>query len=310
MTKIRSGRASGVLVLVLALVNGAAVWGQAGWALGHIVPAGWPAGSGLALSLAFAAAIELIGVFLAMMADQGEDVELPSGGVRLGSYAVGLVSGSLNFSHWYASGVSAAIAFGFLSAVSPFLWGIWSRVRRGRLAPPSRHFWHPVRSVSLIREMAWHGLSDEDAAVRALSAATPGHPDLVTADMDTPVTTDRPWADLVTADTDIDPVATRPSADIEAWDAGYERAIDELSADIPAEAEAWLSAVATDRLPQRTRRAAGSVPDEFVAMVTLAWDPSALPRADMVALSAAHFGVSTRTVRRWLALINEPISGT
>jgi hypothetical protein len=85
---------------VLILVNSAAVWGQAGWALEHIVPAGWNHPAAFALSVGFAAALEMIGVFLATMADEGEATGLPSGGVRLGSYAVGLISGGLNFAHW------------------------------------------------------------------------------------------------------------------------------------------------------------------------------------------------------------------
>jgi len=339
MTKNKP-HASGVLVLVLALVNGAAVWGQAGWALDNIVPAGWVLAAALSLSLAFAAAIELIGVFLAMMADQGEDVGLPSGGVRLGSYAVGLVSGSLNFSHWLHTGVAAAIAFGFLSAVSPFLWGIWSRVRRGRLSPPSRRFWHPIRSVSLIRDMAWHGQADENEAVRRLSAPVATDrvtlPDGSVAMMSggTLATTDTPAIDMTwtddghgheasdCADTaaipvsawealrsdEPDVVATRPQGDLDAWERGYEDALSTLGQQMAAEAQAHLSALsATDTLPRRTRTVSGtSVPEEFVAMVK-AWDVDALSRADMVRLSAAYFGVSTRTVRRWLATLPDSV---
>jgi hypothetical protein len=165
-------RGGGILFLVLILVNSAAVWGQAGWALEHIVPAGWNHPAAFALSVGFAAALEMIGVFLATMADEGEATGLPSGGVRLGSYAVGLISGGLNFAHWAGAGLSAAVAFGFLSAVSPFLWGIWSRVRRGRPVAPSRRFWWPKRSISLIRYMAWHGIVNEVDAITDMELNT------------------------------------------------------------------------------------------------------------------------------------------
>lgn len=165
---IVSRRSKALLIGILLLVNSAAIWGQAGWALKHIVPVGWDWRAGLALSLGFAAALELIGVFLATMADEAEARHQPAGGIRLGSYAVGLVSGLLNVSHWGVV-TAAAAAFGFLSAVSPFLWGIYSRVRRGRPIAPSRRFWHPVRSVRLIRHMAWHGLTDELAAIGAMA---------------------------------------------------------------------------------------------------------------------------------------------
>jgi hypothetical protein len=156
----RGRRALALLVPVLVLVNSAAIWGQAGWALDHIVPAGWGSWAGMTLALGFAAALELIGVFLATAADESERAGQPAGGIRLGSYAVGLMSGGLNVSHWGFT-TAAAIAFGFLSAVSPFLWGVWSRVRRGRPVAPSRRFWHPRRSFGLIRFMAWHGIVDE-----------------------------------------------------------------------------------------------------------------------------------------------------
>ncbi len=155
------------LVLVLLLVNGAAVWGQAGWALEHIVPAGWDWRAGLALALAFASAIELIGVFLALSADDAEDRSIPSGGIRLSSYAIGIVSGALNYSHWSGA---AAIAFALLSAISPFLWGINSRVNRARPIAPSRRFWHPLRSVALIRYMAWEGIALEPEGIASIQA--------------------------------------------------------------------------------------------------------------------------------------------
>jgi hypothetical protein len=165
-----SRRSTALLIGILMLVNSAAIWGQAGWALEHIVPAQWDWRAGLALALGFAAALELIGVFLATMADEAEARHQSAGGIRLGSYAVGLVSGALNLSHW-GVWTAAAAAFGFLSAVSPFLWGIYSRVRRGRPIAPSRRFWHPVAAVRLIRHMAWRGLTDELAAIEALAEA-------------------------------------------------------------------------------------------------------------------------------------------
>lgn len=151
------------LFAVLVLVNSAAIWGQTGWALDHIVPAHTDWRAALALSLGFAAALELTGVVLALLADAAEVSKTPAGGIRLGSYAMGLASGALNLSHW---GLNAAgIAFAFLSALSPFLWGIRARVRRGAPAAPSRRFWHPRRSITLIRYMAWEGIATEDEAL-------------------------------------------------------------------------------------------------------------------------------------------------
>lgn len=158
-----------LLVSILVLVNSAGIWGQTGWGVEHVAPTEWDIRARLALALGFAAALELIGVFLARMADQAEAVELPAGGYRLGSYAVGLAVGALNFSHFLDRSVAMAISFGLLSAASPFLWGIYSTVRRGHPAAPSRRFWHPVASVRLIRFMAWEGIASEEVAIARMA---------------------------------------------------------------------------------------------------------------------------------------------
>lgn len=159
------------LLPILVLVNAAAIWGQAGWASDNLIDEAWDWRLVIAVCAGFAAAIELTGVFLANKADQAEDAGIPAGGIRLGSYGVGIFSGVLNFSHFSQISLAASVAFGFLSAASPFLWGIDSRVRRGRSVAPSRRFWHPVRSVALLRYAAWEGIADEEQALRLM--ATP-----------------------------------------------------------------------------------------------------------------------------------------
>jgi hypothetical protein len=169
-----------VLVPVLVLVNSAAIWGQTEWARENIVPADWTFGAGLALALGFAAGLELIGMLLATEADRAEEKGMMSGGIRIGSYGVGLVSGSLNLSHW-GWNTAAGVAFAFLSAISPFLWGIHSRISSGRNAAPSRRFWHPIRSIELLRYAAWEGISDEEEALRRFQGEAEKEPSLLTA---------------------------------------------------------------------------------------------------------------------------------
>lgn len=166
-------RGRGVLVVVLVLVNSAAIWGQVGWALSHIVPKVIPDADwriGMALALVFSMGLELTGVVLALFADSADEVGVPSGGMRFGSYAMGLASGAINLSHWGWN--AAGISFALLSTLSPFLWGIRAKIARGLPVAPSRRFWHPRSSVELIREMAWRGLADESEAMRLL------HPEL------------------------------------------------------------------------------------------------------------------------------------
>lgn len=168
---------SPVLLTVLLLVNAVAIWGQAGWAESHITPAEWDWCAQLAMALAFAMAIELVGVYLAQTADIALAAGLPSGGLRWASYGVGVLAGAMNFDHFRTTGYAPAVAFAFLSASSPFLWGIWAKlrhrvaagsgVRRGVRLSPARKFWHPWRSLQVIRLAAWEGIDDEDLAVRA-----------------------------------------------------------------------------------------------------------------------------------------------
>ncbi|HEU5282857.1 MAG TPA: helix-turn-helix domain-containing protein [Burkholderiales bacterium] len=160
-------RGRSVLVIVLLLVNSAAIWGQANWALEHVVPARTHWIIGLVVAAGLAASIELIGVFLALSADHAEDRDIPAGGYRLGSYAIGIVSGTLNAWHW-GWFTAAAVAFALLSTISPFLWGIHSRVNRERTIAPSRRFWHPRASIKLIRHMAWEGIATEAEGIASM----------------------------------------------------------------------------------------------------------------------------------------------
>jgi len=112
--------------------------------------------------------------------------------------------------------------------------------------------------------------------------------------------TPRSWADLVGADNRLMD-----------WVSGQDRAHADIADMLAAEAEAHLSAVTSaPPLPKRTRTASGaSAPDEFLVYAAN-WDPIELDRADMVKLSAAYFGVSDRTARRWLsAVTGTPMSG-
>lgn len=172
-------RRSPVLLAVLILVNAVAIWGQSGWAYEHITPPGWKNTERVVMALAFACAIELVGVYLAQMADVALGAGLPAGGLRWASYGMGTLAGALNFDHFRPWGLPAAVAFGFLSASSPFLWGVYAKLRhrvtsgntlrRGVRLSPARKLWHPVRSMRVVRLAAWEGIEDEDQAVRAFT---------------------------------------------------------------------------------------------------------------------------------------------
>lgn len=171
----RHSRGRAFLAAPLILVNLAAVWGQAGWAYDNITRGG---GAGVAVAVLFAFAVESIGVYLAWESHESLMADQASALLRLGSYAVGVLAGVLNFLHFSAQSLATGVAFGALSAISPWLWAIWSRARnRTRLAElglvdvrgvrlsTSRKLWHPRRSLAVIRWAAWAGVTDPRGAV-------------------------------------------------------------------------------------------------------------------------------------------------
>lgn len=163
------------LAVPLVLVNAAAIWGQAGWAYENITTGGI---FGVVIAVLFAMAVESIGVYLAWESHESLMADQASVQLRLGSYAIGLLAGVLNYLHFSAQSVPTGVAFGSLSAVSPWLWAIWSRARnRSRLAQlglvdvrgvklsMARKLWHPVKSVRVLSWAAWEGITDPSAAV-------------------------------------------------------------------------------------------------------------------------------------------------
>jgi hypothetical protein len=174
-----NGRPFAALALPLVLVNGAAVWGQAGWAYVHVTGTlttvdylRW------ALAFVFALAVESVGIYLAWEAHGARMADQAAGVLMLGAYAVGALAGTLNFLHFRAS-LDVAVTFAVMSAISPWLWGVWSKARnRGRLAAlglvdprgvklsTSRKFWHPIRSLKVMSWAAWEAETDPVMAVR------------------------------------------------------------------------------------------------------------------------------------------------
>lgn len=113
---------NGALILPLLLVNSVAVYGQVQWAHEHLTPgsAYWY------VAVGFALAVESIGVYLAAEAHRALLAGDASLRLRLGSYGVGALAGTLNYAH-FAPAMTQAIVFGVLSAISPVLWAIRSR---------------------------------------------------------------------------------------------------------------------------------------------------------------------------------------
>jgi hypothetical protein len=117
---------NGALIVPLLLVNSVATYGQVQWAHEHLTPGSpyW------FVAVGFALAVESIGVYLAAEAHRALLAGDASLRLRLGSYGVGALAGTLNYAH-FAPALedpnTQAIVFGVLSAISPVLWAIRSR---------------------------------------------------------------------------------------------------------------------------------------------------------------------------------------
>ena len=171
------------LAVPLVLVNLAAIWGQAGWAFENITKGGL---TGVGVAILFAFAIESIGVYLAWESHESLMADQASALLRVGSYGIGILAGVLNFLHFSAQSNATGIAFGALSAISPWLWAVWSRARnRTRLAElglmdvrgvrlsTARKLWHPIRSVKVMAWASWAGVTDPAEAVAGWEASAP-----------------------------------------------------------------------------------------------------------------------------------------
>lgn len=166
------------LAIPLILVNSAAIYGQAGWAYEHLVQS-------VILAGLFAASLESIGVYLSMEAHAALMAGDASLRLRLGSYAVAALVGTLNYWHfsidWQPT--SLAVTFGALSSISPWLWAIRSRsISRDRLRTlglidpravrfsPLRWLLHIGRTWTAFRAAVWAGVVDPIAAIALADA--------------------------------------------------------------------------------------------------------------------------------------------
>lgn len=167
-------------VTFLVLLNTTAIYGQASWFRAHLSglpdgPAGWVVPVGVSL------AIEMIGVYLMAMAHAAIMANQSAATLLFGGYSIGLTMGALNYSHFAPTGRPnpSAATFGLLSAISPWLWRIYSRyVHRARLAELgqldargvrlglNRQIWHPIKSLRVRSFAAWEGITSPEDAVR------------------------------------------------------------------------------------------------------------------------------------------------
>jgi hypothetical protein len=171
-----------VNVTPLLLLNGFAAYGQAAWALDRIT-------TSLPAAVAFAATVESVALVLASAAHRAAMAGDAAAGRRAASYAIAGVVGWLNWSHWSTSNPTAGAVYAAFSALSPWLWGMWSRDRRraelraaGLIDPRAVRFatvrWllHTRRTWRVWRWAAWEGIGDPGEALAAYAAWVAGTP--------------------------------------------------------------------------------------------------------------------------------------
>ena len=120
------------LIVPLLIVNSAAVYGQIAYAYTSIAPPEWATSYRLALSVLFAAAVESIAVYVGWHAHDAllSGATATAARLRRASYLLAAAVAGINYAHFAAPGMrptAAAAAFGLLSLLSPWLWGLHTR---------------------------------------------------------------------------------------------------------------------------------------------------------------------------------------
>jgi hypothetical protein len=127
-------RAGGRLrpVAPLLVVNSLAVYGQIAYAYERIAPEIWPTPARLVLAVMFATAVESISLYVGWHAHDALLRKHTAAAAKLRriAYLIAAAVGTINYAHFAAERMtptSAAVAFGLLSMLSPWLWGLHSR---------------------------------------------------------------------------------------------------------------------------------------------------------------------------------------
>lgn len=165
-------------------VNLCAFFGQLAFIRDHLP---WPMVGQVLVALT----LESIAVYIAYHAHVAQREDDPAFRLRLSANLVALVIATLNYSHFAAPHwrpTAAAVTFGLLSAVSPWLWGIHSRREsrdalkaRGLIEPhavrlgATRWLWHPIRCARVYWLATWEGINTPSEAIAAWEARRTTH---------------------------------------------------------------------------------------------------------------------------------------
>lgn len=144
----------------------------------------WQAWLSPADAVLVSVALESIAVYWAWMAHQAMVADDSALRPRLAAYGMALLIGVLNYSHYMRPGwkpTVAAVTFGMMSVISPWLWTAYSR----RISRPvlkakqliedhavrlgiTRWAWHAYRCVRVMHWATWTGENKPAEAIRAV----------------------------------------------------------------------------------------------------------------------------------------------
>lgn len=220
-----------ITVAPLLIVNALTVYGQLAYAYEDVAPSAWPPLFRVILAIGFAAAVESVALYIQWHAHDALLLRSHSTArsLRRTSFLVALVVGAMNYSHFTVKldkPTAAGIAFGMLSLLSPWMWGLHSR-RQARIQllkerrvddagaefSTTRKRMFPVRTWMAYR---WSIDQNETDPVRAWDGYKASKRPL-----------DVPVADVVTASVQSSPVRTRKA--VASWD--VEKAVAMVQAD-------------------------------------------------------------------------------
>lgn len=126
-------RATAIAVAPLCVVNALTVYGQLAYAYEDVAPRVWPAWARVLLAVGFAAAVESVALYIQWHAHDALLLRSHSTAraLRRWSFLIALAVAGMNYSHFTPAGLltptAAGIAFGMLSLLSPWMWGLHSR---------------------------------------------------------------------------------------------------------------------------------------------------------------------------------------
>jgi hypothetical protein len=184
--RARAPRGAWIAAVPIVIVNYVAFRAQLRFWQDHLDPAD---------AILVSVALESVAVYWSWLAAQALIADDSALRPRLAAYGTALLIGTLNYSHYCRPGwrpTVAAVTFGTMSAISPWLWSAYSRrvsrpllKARGLIEDHSvrlgvtRWFWHAYRCIGVTWLATWKGENKPAEAIALYEARREERPDTV-----------------------------------------------------------------------------------------------------------------------------------